>query len=57
MFADGLTEECKKFLGLGAYNSHMNICFGDGFYLQSLYKKYGKEEVDAEIKRLRKDMR
>ena len=56
MFADGLTDECKKFLGLGVYNSHMNICFGDGFYLQSLYKKYGKEEVDAEIKRLRKDL-
>ena len=55
MRADGITEECMKFLGLGIYNSHMNICFGDGFYLNSLYKKYGKEEVDAEIKRLRKD--
>lgn len=55
MRADGLTDECMKFLGLGIYSSHMNICFGDGFYLQSLYKKYGKEDVDAEIKRLRKD--
>ena len=57
MRADGLTDECKKFLGLGIYNSHMNICFGDGFYLQSLYKKYGKEAVDTEIKRLRKDIK
>ena len=57
MFTDGITNECMKFLGLGIFNSHTNICFGDGFYLQALYNKYGKEEVDAEIKRLRKDIK
>ena len=49
-----LTNDCRKYLGLGIHNSGTNIVRGDSYFLQSLYDKYGEKEVDSEIHKLRK---
>ena len=52
MVKEGLTNGCKKFMGLPPYNNFCNIVMGDGYFYQSLCGIYGKEQVDKEIERL-----
>jgi hypothetical protein len=37
-----LTDEIKRLLGLGEYNSPSNPCWGDTYYGASLERKYGR---------------
>ena len=52
-----LLEACKKFLGYSPYDSDSNICRGDGFYLNSLYNKYGAAAVAEMLKYCRNQAR
>lgn len=47
-------KDCKKFLGVNPYNCDTNIVKGDGYFLYSLYDKYGKQVVEETIKYLRR---
>ena len=47
-----MLDEVKKFLGLAPYDTDTNIVKGDPFYLKSLYRKYGEENVKAKVKEL-----
>lgn len=53
MYNNAMIDDCKKFLGLAPYNSCCNIVQGDGYFLLSLYNKYGKDNVNNTIKYLR----
>lgn len=33
-----------------------NMCYGDGYYLQSLYSKYGKDDVEEMCKVVKSEM-
>lgn len=48
-----LENDVRKYLGLPPYNTMSNICYGDGHFLMSLYKTYGKLAVMNKIKELR----
>jgi hypothetical protein len=48
-----LIDECKKYLGMEPFNDPTNIVVGDYYYLQSLYNKYGVQEVERAILKLR----
>ena len=40
-----LEIDCKKYLGLPPYNDNTNICYKDGYFIHSLFEKYGKDET------------
>ena len=49
-----MENDVKKFLGLPPYNNTTNIVVGDGFFLASLYRKYGREQINKTLKKLKK---
>ena len=49
-----IEDDVKKFLGLPPYHNTTNIVVGDGFFLASLYRKYGREQVNKTLKKLEK---
>jgi len=50
-----LVDDLKKYLGLPPYNNSCNIDMHDSYVINSIYLKYGKEEVDKAIKQLTTD--
>jgi hypothetical protein len=41
-----LENDCKKYLGLPPYDDFgINVCYKDIYFIQSLYEKYGKDNV------------
>ena len=46
-----LRDEVKKFLGKSPYDKPSNTSRGDGYFRLSLNDKYGKQNVDEEIRR------
>lgn len=48
-------DELKMLMGLPPYNNWSNICYGDGYFAQSLVQKYGMsiQELKQETKMLR----
>jgi prepilin-type processing-associated H-X9-DG protein len=48
-----LENDVRKYLGLAPHNTMSNICYGDGHFLMSLYKRYGQLAVMNKIKELR----
>ena len=49
-----LEDDLKKYLGLPPYNTFTNPVVYDIYYLNSLYIKYGKENVVKALNRLSK---
>ena len=49
-----LNDDLKKYLGLPPYNMFTNPVAYDGHYLNSLYDKYGKENVVKALNRFSK---
>lgn len=49
-----LNDDLKKYLGLPPYNTFTNPVAYDGYYLNSLYIKYGRESVTETLNRLSK---
>ena len=49
-----LEDALKKYLALPPYNTFTNPAAYDGYYLNSLYIKYGKESVTETLKKLSK---
>lgn len=49
-----LENDLKKYLGLPPYNTFTNPVAYDGYYLNSLYIKYGRESVTKTLNRLSK---
>lgn len=49
-----LNDDLKKYLGLPSYNTFTNPVAYDGHYLNSLYGKYGKENVVKALNRFSK---
>ena len=50
---DSIIDDCKKYLGFPPYDSSTNIVLYDGYYLNSLYSKYGANEVSNTLNELR----
>ena len=48
-----LENDVRKYLGLIPHNTMSNICYNDGHFLMSLYKRYGQLAVMNKIKELR----
>lgn len=51
-----LENDCKKFLGMGKYNSSSNAVLSDPHFKKSLEEKYGKNAVAEMLNRLWKEM-
>lgn len=49
-----LENDLKKYLGLPPYNTFTNPVVYDGYYLNSLYNKYGKRGATKTLNRLSK---
>ena len=49
-----LEDDLKKYLGLPPYNTFTNLVAYDAYYLNSIYVKYGKENVAKALNRLSK---
>lgn len=49
---DVLEASIKKYLGEPPYDDMSNVCYMDGYLLQSLYAKYGEDTVNAAIEEL-----
>lgn len=49
-----LEDDLKKYLGLPPYDTFTNPVAYDGHYLNSLYGKYGKENVVKALNRFSK---
>ena len=49
-----LEDDLKKYLGLPPYDGFTNPVAYDGHYLNSLYDKYGKENVTEALNRFSK---
>ena len=49
-----LEDDLKKYLALPPYNTFTNPVVYDGHYLNSLYGKYGKENVTEVLNRFSK---
>lgn len=44
-----LEDDLKKYLGLPPHNTFINPVAYDGYYLRSLYNKYGEDVVKRAI--------
>ena len=51
---DDLKDDLKKYLGLPPYDTFTNPVAYDAYYLNSIYVKYGKENVVKALNRLSK---
>lgn len=51
-----LTGELKKYLGLPPYDGGSNIVRYDSYFLDSIYKRFPKERVEAVMAELRKEV-
>ena len=51
---DDLKDDLKKYLGLPPYNTFTNPVAYDAYYLDSIYVKYGKENVVKALSQLSK---
>ena len=49
-----LEDDLKKYLGLPPYNTFTNPVAYDAYYLNSIYVKYGRENVAKALNRLSK---
>ena len=49
-----LEDDLKKYLGLPPYDGFTNPVAYDAYYLNSIYVKYGKENVIKALNRLSK---
>ena len=49
-----LEDDLKKYLALPPYNTFTNLVAYDAYYLNSIYVKYGKENVVKALNRLSK---
>lgn len=51
MTTNSVKEAVKIFLGEGEHNTPSNVCKHDGYYLKWMYKRFGEEQTNKEIKR------
>jgi hypothetical protein len=48
-----LVDDCKKYLGKAPYDSWSNIVMGDSYFYKYMCDKYGEQDVEDAIKRLK----
>jgi hypothetical protein len=47
-----LKNELKKLYGLAPYNTPSNICYGDGYFSNSIDLAFTKEQIQQAMKEL-----
>lgn len=52
-----LIDDCKKLLGQPPHDTDTNVVKGDGFFLKSLYDKYGETDVRLTLIFLKRGMK